>query len=43
MSNNEYDIIIVGAGCAGPAAAKKAAELGIKNFSITLQMLTNIM
>jgi geranylgeranyl reductase family protein len=30
MSNNEYDIVIVGAGCAGPAAAKKAAELGLK-------------
>jgi geranylgeranyl reductase family protein len=30
MSNNEYDIIVVGAGCAGPAAAKKAAELGMK-------------
>jgi len=30
MSKKEYDIIIVGAGCAGPAAAKKAAELGLK-------------
>jgi flavin-dependent dehydrogenase len=30
MSKNEYDIVIVGAGCAGPAAAKKAAELGLK-------------
>ncbi|MFW9921728.1 MAG: NAD(P)/FAD-dependent oxidoreductase [Candidatus Thorarchaeota archaeon] len=30
MSNNNYDIVIVGAGCAGPAAAKKAAELGLK-------------
>ncbi len=29
MSNNEYDVIVVGAGCAGPAAAKKAAELGL--------------
>ena len=28
--NDEYDIIVVGAGCAGPAAAKKAAELGMK-------------
>ncbi|MHA1306972.1 MAG: NAD(P)/FAD-dependent oxidoreductase [Candidatus Heimdallarchaeota archaeon] len=28
--DNEYDILIVGAGCAGPAAAKKAAELGLK-------------
>ncbi|MCE7742065.1 MAG: NAD(P)/FAD-dependent oxidoreductase [Candidatus Heimdallarchaeota archaeon] len=27
--NNEYDVIVVGAGCAGPAAAKKAAELGL--------------
>lgn len=27
---NEYDVIVVGAGCAGPAAAKKAAELGLK-------------
>lgn len=24
-----YDVIVVGAGCAGPAAAKKAAELGL--------------
>ena len=30
MNENEYDIIVVGAGCAGPAAAKKAAELGLK-------------
>ena len=30
MNNNEYDVIVVGAGCAGPAAAKKAAELGLK-------------
>ncbi len=30
MGKNEYDIVIVGAGCAGPAAAKKAAELGLK-------------
>ncbi len=30
MSENEYDIVIVGSGCAGPAAAKKAAELGLK-------------
>ena len=27
--NNEYDVVVVGAGCAGPAAAKKAAELGL--------------
>jgi len=26
---NEYDVVVVGAGCAGPAAAKKAAELGL--------------
>jgi len=30
MGKDLYDIIIVGAGCAGPAAAKKAAELGLK-------------
>ena len=30
MGNDLYDIVIVGAGCAGPAAAKKAAELGLK-------------
>ncbi|HUU78825.1 MAG TPA: NAD(P)/FAD-dependent oxidoreductase [candidate division Zixibacteria bacterium] len=30
MGNYQYDIIVVGAGCAGPAAAKKAAELGLK-------------
>lgn len=30
MNDNEYDVIVVGAGCAGPAAAKKAAELGLK-------------
>jgi geranylgeranyl reductase family protein len=34
MSNNEYDVLIVGAGCAGPAAAKKAAELGLKTLLI---------
>ena len=28
----EYDLIVVGAGCAGPAAAKKAAELGLKTL-----------
>ncbi|HUT79929.1 MAG TPA: NAD(P)/FAD-dependent oxidoreductase [Candidatus Bathyarchaeia archaeon] len=32
MTKNEYDIIVVGAGCAGPAAAKKAAELGLKTL-----------
>lgn len=34
MGNNEYDVIIVGAGCAGPAAAKKAAELGLKTLLV---------
>ncbi len=33
-SKNQYDIIVVGAGCAGPAAAKKAAELGMKTLLI---------
>jgi len=32
VTKNEYDIIVVGAGCAGPAAAKKAAELGLKTL-----------
>ncbi len=32
MSKDNYDVIIVGAGCAGPAAAKKAAELGLKTL-----------
>jgi flavin-dependent dehydrogenase len=27
-----YDVIVVGAGCAGPAAAKRAAELGLKTI-----------
>ena len=30
--NEQYDVIVVGAGCAGPAAAKKAAELGLKTL-----------
>ena len=30
MNENEYDCVIIGAGCAGPAAAKKAAELGLR-------------
>ncbi len=30
--NEQYDLIVVGAGCAGPAAAKKAAELGLKTL-----------
>jgi electron transfer flavoprotein-quinone oxidoreductase len=29
-----YDVIVVGAGCAGPAAAKKAADLGLKTLLI---------
>jgi electron transfer flavoprotein-quinone oxidoreductase len=29
MGDTCYDVIVVGAGCAGPAAAKKAAELGL--------------
>jgi electron transfer flavoprotein-quinone oxidoreductase len=33
-NDNEYDVIVVGAGCAGPAAAKKAAELGLKTLLI---------
>src|SRR3989304_8966580 len=28
----KYDVAIVGAGCAGSAAAKKAAELGLKTI-----------
>lgn len=32
--NNQYDVIVVGAGCAGPAAAKKASELGLKTLLI---------
>jgi len=27
-----FDVIVVGAGCAGPAAAKKASELGLKTL-----------
>jgi len=34
MSGKTYDVIIVGAGCAGPAAAKKAAELGLSTLLI---------
>jgi len=30
--SGSYDVIVVGAGCAGPAAAKKAAELGLKTL-----------
>jgi electron transfer flavoprotein-quinone oxidoreductase len=32
MPQDQYDIIVVGAGCAGPAAARKAAELGLKTL-----------
>jgi electron transfer flavoprotein-quinone oxidoreductase len=32
MADNDYDLIVVGAGCAGPAAAKKAAELGLRTL-----------
>jgi electron transfer flavoprotein-quinone oxidoreductase len=30
----EYDVIVVGAGCAGPAAARKAAQLGLKTLLV---------
>ena len=30
----QYEVIVVGAGCAGPAAAKKAAELGLRTLLI---------
>jgi electron transfer flavoprotein-quinone oxidoreductase len=30
MPQTGYDVIVVGAGCAGPAAAKKAAEMGLR-------------
>ena len=29
MNERSFDIIVVGAGCAGPAAAKRAAEKGL--------------
>lgn len=32
MSEQLYDVIVVGAGCAGPAAAKKAAESGLRTL-----------
>jgi len=32
MATGTYDLIVVGAGCAGPAAAKTAAELGLKTL-----------
>jgi electron transfer flavoprotein-quinone oxidoreductase len=32
MSQDQYEVIVVGAGCAGPAAAKKAAELGLRTL-----------
>ncbi len=31
---NNYDLIVVGAGCAGPAAARKAGQLGLKTLLI---------
>ncbi|HEY9595527.1 MAG TPA: NAD(P)/FAD-dependent oxidoreductase [Spirochaetia bacterium] len=35
MSSSEgYDVIVVGAGCAGPAAARKAAMLGLRTVLI---------
>ncbi len=34
MPEEQYDLIVVGAGCAGPAAAKKAAELGLRTLLI---------
>jgi electron transfer flavoprotein-quinone oxidoreductase len=34
MVKRQFDVIIVGAGCAGPAAAKKAAELGLSPLLI---------
>lgn len=32
MNEHSFDIIVVGAGCAGPAAAKRAAENGLKTL-----------
>ncbi|MBN1835933.1 MAG: NAD(P)/FAD-dependent oxidoreductase [Spirochaetales bacterium] len=34
MADRQYDVIVVGAGCAGPAAARQAAELGLKTLLI---------
>ncbi len=34
MPGEQYDLIVVGAGCAGPAAAKKAVELGLRTLLI---------
>jgi electron transfer flavoprotein-quinone oxidoreductase len=34
MPQEQYDLIVVGAGCAGPAAARKAAELGLRTLLI---------
>jgi electron transfer flavoprotein-quinone oxidoreductase len=33
-SEEHYDVIVVGAGCAGPAAAKRSADLGLKTLLI---------
>jgi flavin-dependent dehydrogenase len=30
--SGNYDVVVVGAGCAGPAAARKAAQLGLKTI-----------
>jgi electron transfer flavoprotein-quinone oxidoreductase len=32
MNEHSFDIVVVGAGCAGPAAAKRAAENGLKTL-----------
>ncbi len=37
MPQDSYDVIVVGAGCAGPAAAKKAAELGLRTLLLEKQ------
>jgi electron transfer flavoprotein-quinone oxidoreductase len=32
MADRQYDVIVVGAGCAGPAAAREAARLGLRTL-----------
>jgi len=32
--SRSYDVVVVGAGCAGPAAARKAAQLGLRTLLI---------